>query len=274
MTQGTEKDTATLQRVEEAPVTEPGGDQTDEIRRLNETWEGRLRTEQAATRARYDAMDAQLAPRAQRVDRETGLIVFTTPETPEEPTTQPEPVGDEEFDPYDSDGVLRPDFRTALEKLADARANERIRAVLGPIVPTLDGFVETTVRQQYPDWDGIKDDVTANLKKWGFTSLMHAQSMGMMEDAVYAARGKRASSGAPATPSPGPSPQSEADRVAALAAGSAVGGPGPRPAAPGPTSELSPEERAQIEASGMTIAEYEELTSGQPVTLKRKEGTK
>ncbi len=139
---------------------------------------------------------------------------------------------------------------------AQEAAREETAQALRVVLPVLDGLVETTLSSKYPDWGQIGRDVKETLKSMGFSNLTHAMTMPQhVETAVFAVRGRRLAAGG----APGAA-EAEAARQQRVAAGASAGGASA--AAPAGGSGLSPEEKEEARAMGLTDADYVKLRDG------------
>jgi hypothetical protein len=222
----------------QTPQAAPAG-VVDENER--KTWEGRVRAEQA----KFDVLDAQLAPQGYKVDRENGQIVPIPGYAPQSPA-EPE----DDYDPYD---------KAAVQKMI----RDGIQAGINELMPVIDATVDTAVGTSIADWNDIKAGVLERARSMGFSSLTELRKRPDVFDLfVDAERGKRGSVPAsPAAPS-----TTDASREELIAAGATVGGGGSTTVSPS-EYQLDAEERDYIKRNKLTEAQYIEQISG-PAKIK------
>ena len=203
------------------------------------TWEGRTRAEQekiATARAGLQQMgwDLDADGRPYQVQQQPAY---------QAPATDPEP---EDFNPYDVGQV-----RNMIQQEATRIAGQMV----GGLMPVIDRSLETSLAQQYNDYNDIKQDTTATLRAMGYQGIAHAQAVNPahLDIAINAARGKRGSS----APAP-PDPNVEAQRQARIAAAAGTGG-GQSTQARGNNYGFSTEELAQLANVGVDPAEANEM---------------
>lgn len=222
------------------------------------TWEGRVRTEQA----RRDTANAQLAPMGLRIDPETGNVVPVVPQSGGYVTTAQPPAPEFDWDRYSNDP----------QAVIDERVTQGVQAgiaqMMNVVTPLMDRTAERQLKQDYPDWADIGDEVKSTLTNWGFQGIMQAEALAdqqtkqgrrvsYVQDAVNAVRGARLYPKAQAAVTAGPT---EEERQTRLAEGAQVGG-SPTGTQSGDLG-LTPDERAEATRLGVTPQQMAEALSG------------
>ena len=237
---------------EEIVLEEPEAGAVDDNERR--TWEGRLKAEQR----KFDTMDAQLAPYGQRVDRESGTIVALGG-TRVAPQADDSELTDEQFYEIQSD----PKKFSAWAKSERQRAKEEAkREVEQNYAPISDRSVKSQLAAEIDDWKEIGADVIELAKSKGMT-LADLVRFNQVEDAADMVRGKRFREGkykAPASEPSEPAP-SRADLLAAASVDSSS------PSTDYSSVTLSPEEKREAKAQGMTDSQYVAFVSN-PAKIK------
>jgi len=261
--------------VEAEPEAEPEEDVAPENEsdlRVRE-WKGRLQktqrefkerqTEFARQQDRMKAVESQLAASGFEVDPDTGAIRQagpaaygpTAPYYPPNPTTAytppqapvaPVAPAEDEEDEYSQ-------LANAPRPFIQREATSVVGQAMSAITPAMDFILDRTLKQEYPDWNDIRDEVTQTLGRWGFVGLTHAiQQPQVVHDAVLRARGRRAEPD-----------KAEAARQDRLSTAAATGGPAGTSVS-GP-ARYTPQQMAEMRAAGFTDKDLEALEG--PVTI-------